>query len=378
MKIAINGLSVIAGGGLTYLFNLLPALGRLDRENQYGVLLSRFNAGLMRGLPANFEAVTINLPFRSNLLRGIYEQSALTLRLRKEGYDLLYSPADITSLRSPCPVVLAMRNPNLYAAVSPSWGLPNQVRLRILKMLARLSARKADRIIFVSEASRREVSSRLNIPLRKSVAIHHGIDPDAFRRGRVKALPRWLPRRYLLSISTVYHYKNFLPLMEAYRRLREGRGDAIPDLVIAGRNADGPYYRRMEEFIATHSLGGHIHLAGDFSYQMVPSLYAGAEIFVFPSYLETFGHPSLEAMAAGVPVAAADLPVMREVLGDAAAYFDPHEPAEMASTLASLLDDGEARENLRRQGLERIKKFTWDRTARQTLDLFTATLGKQR
>lgn len=370
MKIAINGLSISSGGGITYLFNFLPALGALDRQNHYYIFLSRFNVGLVSGLPENFHLVTVRLPFNLNLLRGIYEQVFLPRRLKKEKIDLLYSPADITSLSARCPVVLAMRNPNLYTALPSSWSLPNRARLAILKWLARKSARRATGIIFVSRSSLEEIAAKLAIPREKCYAIHHGIDPGAFTRGNVKALPRHLPRRYLLSISTIYHYKNYLRLLEAYRNLRRERGDGIPPLLIAGGNADAPYYRKMLAFISENSLTMSVFLPGNFSYPLVPSLYAGAAAFIFPSYLETFGHPSLEAMAAGVPVAASDIPVMREVLGEAAVYFAPHDVGAIENAVRGLLDDEGLRGRLIKLGRERARSFTWSRTARETLELF--------
>ncbi len=370
MKIAINGLSISSGGGVTYLVNLLPALGHLDPENQYYLLSSYANAGLVQDLPENFHQVRVRIPRESNILRGLYEQFLLPRYLARNNFDLLYSPADITSLRARCAVVLAMRNPNLYTTIPSSWGLPNRARLGIMKLLARFSAAKADGIIFVSRESLEEISARLRIPRGKCVAIHHGINPEAFSRGNVKALPRQLPRRFLLSISTIYHYKNFLALMEAYRLLRDQRQNSLPPLIIVGGNADAPYYQKMLTFIKDNQLGKMIFLAGKYSYQMIPSLYAGARAFIFPSYLETFGHPSLEAMVTGVPVAAADIPVMREILGEAALYFDPHRPEEITRSIARILDDDRLSASLREKGKKRGGEFTWEKTAAQTLRLF--------
>jgi alpha-1,3-rhamnosyl/mannosyltransferase len=133
----------------------------------------------------------------------------------------------------------------------------------------------------------------------------------------------------------------------------------------------------MLAFISENSLEKSVFLPGNFSYPMVPSLYAGAAAFIFPSYLETFGHPSLEAMAAGVPLAASDIPVMREVLGEAAVYFDPHDVGAIESAVRSLLDDEDLRGRLIELGRERARSFTWSRTARETLELFQRMRGAQ-
>jgi glycosyltransferase involved in cell wall biosynthesis len=114
---------------------------------------------------------------------------------------------------------------------------------------------------------------------------------------------------------------------------------------------------------ATGELAERIHILGEVPYADVRAYYANADLFVFPSYLETFGHPLLEAMASGLPVVAADIPVFREIGGDAAFYADPHKTDAIASAMEEALYVPRAREALRRRGLERVQHFTWERTA---------------
>ncbi len=115
--------------------------------------------------------------------------------------------------------------------------------------------------------------------------------------------------------------------------------------------------------------GAH-RIVGAVPYAEIPAWYRGAQLFVFLSYLETFGHPLLEAMAADVPVIAADIPVTREVAGDAALYVPHDDVAALADALARGLDDSEFRERARALGRERVARFTWDASARAHLALF--------
>jgi glycosyltransferase involved in cell wall biosynthesis len=105
-------------------------------------------------------------------------------------------------------------------------------------------------------------------------------------------------------------------------------------------------------------------------YAEIPRWYAHARLFVFPSYLETFGHPLLEAMAAGVPLVAADIPVSREVAADAARYADPHDTGDLARAVEEVLCDDDLRARLVASGRERARCFSWDDSARRHLELF--------
>jgi glycosyltransferase involved in cell wall biosynthesis len=128
---------------------------------------------------------------------------------------------------------------------------------------------------------------------------------------------------------------------------------------------------------ATGALAERIHMVGDVPYAEIQSYYAGADLFVFPSYLETFGHPLLEAMASEVPVVASDLPVFREIASDAAFYADPYDPHSLARAMEEALFVPEARKLLVKRGLERVARFSWDRTASRLLALFDEILQER-
>src|SRR5262249_31558451 len=176
--------------------------------------------------------------------------------------------------------------------------------------------------------------------------VHHGVDVRAWRA----AVPRgpMHPRPYILSVSSIYRYKNFVRLIEAYAELVDRYLDLeVPDLVIIGDDQDAPYARKMEQArAATGDLAAHIHVVGEVPYGEIAAWYRDAELFAFPSHLETFGHPLLEAMAAEVPLVAADIPVFREIAGDAAFYADPFRVDELAAAMAAALLDPGARDGV--------------------------------
>ena len=171
-------------------------------------------------------------------------------------------------------------------------------------------------------------------------------------------------------MSSIYRHKNFVKLIEAYALMARNRRD-VPDLVIVGDVQDREYARKMEAArAASRSLAEHIHILGEVPYADVPAWYAGAELFVFPSYLETFGHPLLEAMASDVPVVAADIPAFREIGGDAAFYADPHSAQALSGAMEDALFVAAAREMLIKRGRERVREFSWERSAERLVTLF--------
>lgn len=375
MKIAINGLGVNGGGGKTYLEHFLPALLKADAHFEYYVLLKAGVPAL--GLPAHSRLRVIPVKLASNLASRFYrEQVWLPRWLKREQIDILFSPADSTSLLAPCPVVLAMRNMNLYVKREKGWSLPFQIKFYALSALARFSAKIARKIVFVSETSKKIIARQLNIAADKQKLVYHGVSPIFFER--VKKIPdelQWLrdTSPYLLSVSSIYRYKNFLRLIEAFQIFKKNDPENH-HLIITGKPYDKPYFQEIKQIIAKNRLEPWIHLTGEIHYAHLPALYQHASLFVFPSYLETFGHPLVEAMAAGLPIAAANIENSKEIAGNAALYFNPHDTEDIAETLKKAIKEKEIRQRLIANTSKQAKHFSWDRCAQETLAVFKEAL----
>jgi len=289
------------------------------------------------------------------------------------GADLYFSAGECAPARAHCPVIASFRNPHVFTSIGLPWK--QRLRLRVLKGVAQLSAWTCDRIMFVSEDSARWIGDSIGLPERRRAVIHHGIDLERWRRAAAPVLPLE-GRPFILSVSSVYRHKNYVRLIEAYAELARRRVD-LPDLVIIGDDQDPEYWSLIQEARrATGALASRIHILGEVPYAEVKSYYAAASLFVFPSYLETFGHPLLEAMASDVPVVAAEIPVFREIAGDAAFYADPHQPLALAHAMHEALAP-QAREILAKRGRERARGFGWDRTARRLLALIDEVLAER-
>jgi alpha-1,3-rhamnosyl/mannosyltransferase len=232
------------------------------------------------------------------------------------------------------------------------------------------SLRRAERVIAVSEATRRDLAEAYGVDPARVAVVHNGVAeafrplpdaPDLVRR-RFGLEPR-----YLLFVAALQPRKNAPTLVDAYATVA-----GAPPLVLAGGDRGGE--QAVREAIARHGLEGRVRLLGHVGAADLPALYGAATALCFPSLYEGFGLPALEAMACGTPVAASATTGLGEAVGDAALTFDPRSRREIASALERLLGDEELRRRLRTAGLARAAAFTWRRAAERTADVYRAAL----
>jgi glycosyltransferase involved in cell wall biosynthesis len=173
--------------------------------------------------------------------------------------------------------------------------------------------------------------------------------------------------KFLLSVSDIYVQKNFIALIRAIANLRE----SIPDiqLKVAGSPVDAEYFAVLKVLITEQHLDEHVEFLGHVPVNELKKLYGRCRIFVFPSTVETFGNPLVEAMACGAPIASSNTAAMPEVLSDAAVYFDPNDIDNITDVLSELYNDPAARTDLRSKALKRAKLYAWEETKDLTLQV---------
>ena len=372
MRIVINALSARTGGGLTYLNNLLLHLVRIDKQNDYTVLVTPENRSNVLGEGRSRIAVE-EVGVGSVWRRLLYEQVGLPRLLDRLRADLVFAPAEIAPLRADCPVVLGIQNPHPYYDEGVRWPLSQRIRHLVLRTVARPSARKARRVIFVSETSRRHISRVLGIEIEKTRAIHHGVDVSHFGEvppGEAKAARDLFcgGDDFILSVSDLMPHKNYPMLMDAYSLLSDELRHRYRLLIVGGGTRDQT--QTLKEHSEGLGMQERIVFSGSVPHQELAAIYSGATLFVMPSRLETFGIPLIEAMASGLPVMAARASAIPEVLGNAGLLFDPNDVEGLSDGMASALTDEKLRLELIDKGRARAADFSLEATARQTLEVF--------
>lgn len=271
--------------------------------------------------------------------------------------DLVWHPANGTFFSSSAPSVAT-----IHDAVPFRYPDPDEKRRQHAQSPFVRSAGTARRIVAVSEFGRGEVHTMLGVPLERIEVIRHGVEPY-FAPGAVEPLPSSLQgRRFLLFVGDPIGEprKNFSLLYEAYRQAWPGFDG--PLLTVAGSRAP-----KLPGVVHVGDLGDDLIAGGG---DVLRACYRGAIALTLASYHETFGMPMLEAMACGTPVVASDAGSLPEVGGDAALYAPPNDARAWTSALQRIVSDGELRGRLRAAGLERVKEFSWDRSAERHVALF--------
>ena len=250
--------------------------------------------------------------------------------------------------------------------------------IALLARKHRFARDRADMIIADSYATKQDIVHHLDIEPQRIRVVYLGVD-SAFRPVPKRVRELELARRqlrdggYLLYLGTIEPRKNVIRLLNAFDRIRHVLAEPGMKLVLAGSMGWKP-----EEFLAeleALDLGSDVFLLGPVGREELPALYSGARAFVYPSLYEGFGLPPLEAMACGTPVITSNRSSLPEVVGDAAVLIDPLDTEDLAQAMLGLVTDSEWRARLRDAGLERVRQFTWDRTAKETLQVYNDAAG---
>jgi glycosyltransferase involved in cell wall biosynthesis len=247
-----------------------------------------------------------------------------------------------------------------------------------MKLTIRHTAKRAAHILAPSDFSRQDIINTYNVdpgristvPLAASDRYRPIVDDSELARAKQKY---GLSGAYVLGVGSIQPRKNLVRLMEGYALLLK-KGVDLPPLVLAGRKAW--LSDETVEANVYQTIKDKVIFTGFVPDEDLPTLYSGATCFVYPSFFEGFGLPPLEAMQCGTPVIAGDRTSLPEVVGDAAILVDPYSVEAIAAALEKVLADPRLRADLRQRGLERAKSFSWDRTARQTLDIFERIANK--
>jgi glycosyltransferase involved in cell wall biosynthesis len=359
--IDVHSLGGKQGGNETYFQELVKGLIAL--HSAHDLVLYYTNAVARQRISSHGHVRLERLRPRHPLLR-----IPLTLpwRARADGLDVFHAQHVIPPFLG-CKTVTTI--PDIAYEHFPE-AFPRHERIW-LKQWVRSSAMKADHIITVSEYSKQDIARTYGVSEEKITVTYEGAGPE-FRPRDKNGAREELERKYgikgkfVLYLGRLQGRKNLGRVVEAYARVR--RTGFAHKLVLAGKQ--GSLFEPVLSRIRDLKLEENVLLPGYLPAEDVPLFYSAAEVFVYPSFFEGFGLPVVEAMACGVPVITSRGSSLEEIAGDAALLVDPHSEDSIVGALTQVLEDAELRLRLSRAGLERSKLFSFEKTARQTMEVY--------
>lgn len=371
MRIAINCqiLSVNRVGVGRYTENLVNALAAVDRENEYVLLVSsRVDPAI---LPSgdNVSIVSTRLPIVGTKTRILWEQFWLPVVVASQNVDLVHFP-DLSLPILPllrCPYVVTVHDLTHYA-FREAYTLGKFVYKRCTTPVA---VRRARRMIADSESTKRDILAFFDVQEHRIATVYPGLTgtfrPIASQELAEVRARLCLPERYILHVGSIDPRKNLVTLLNAYARLV--KEDNLPhSLVVVGPKEFN--YGPILEAAQGLNLQERLRFLGFVDDRDLVVIYNLAELFVFPSIHEGFGFPVLEAMACGVPVITSNASSLPEVVGDAALLVDPLDIGGLMEAIRRVLADDRLRQAMVEKGLQQASLFTWERAARQTLQVY--------
>ncbi len=363
------------GAGVSnYSQNLLRALGRLGREEPSSARVAAFVAD-----PA-FQAPGVALERVNRLAqhpagRILWEQGILPSRLARLGVDVVHGLVNVLPLATRIPGVVTVHDLSFLR-------MPEKFPLARRLYLSRMcpaSVAKARRVIAVSTQTADDLMHFFATEAEKIEIVYNGVEPrfrptqsarvEEFRRAK------GLPERFFFYLGTLEPRKNLVRLVDAYAAWRQQTqpSDLDVPLVIAG--GKGWFYQAIFRRVQELGLERWVHFPGFLPRAELPDWYRAATVFVYPSLFEGFGLPVLEAMACGTPVICSRTPCLLEVVGDAAFTFPAESTQELTRALEQVIRQPALQADLRRRGLAQAQRFSWERTAQETLAVYRMAAG---
>ena len=378
MRLFINSLAASAGGGLTYIRNVLPHFAK-KKDLLVTVALNPSLRREFHDLP-EIEFLEIARPAARRFWR---EQSQLPSLIRERKCDVLLSSGNFALRNSPVPQILLSRNSiycshDYYSDLIARHEYRMWLETRLAGFLASRSVRWADVTVAPSHAFAEDLHRWTGRPVR---TIHHGFDCAEFFRDPTPLQPAVQDKLAgpaaalrLLFVSHYNYYRNFETLIRALPLIRDSMKHRPVRLFLScklapGANPGAYNPQRAAALVKDLGVEDMVVELGGIPYRQLHHLYRQCHMYVTPAYAETFAHPLVEAMACGLPVVASDIAVHREICGDAALYFERFSPAGLAQCVMDVMGSDVQGERLSAAGKERSQQFSWQVHVDQIFDL---------
>ena len=355
-------------GDGTYWRGLIEGLSRVDSENDYIIY---FDARIPQ------PEIALSASMRVRILAAVtgrmWSAWSFPRALREDGVQLAHVQYTVPPAM-PCPVVTTVHDVS-FKRLPEYFNLKDRL---ILDLGMRQADRKAARIIAVSEYTKSEIVSLYGIHPDRIDVTYEGADE------RFKPMDRdiaceavkekyGLKCQFVLTVGVIQPRKNFPRLLEGFAKFKS-LGQSEHKLIVAGKY--GWKESGLNDLIEKLGITREVVFAGYVPHGDLPIFYNTADLFVYPSVYEGFGLPPLEAMSCGTPVITGNRSSLPEVVGEAGIMVDPYDPGAFGDAISRVLSSESLRTDMSARGLEQAKKFSWDKMARQTVDVYRKAAGK--
>lgn len=372
MKIAINCIFCQPkGGGIKeYIVNLTNNIESIDNQNEYILYVLEDQLDYARSvLPSRFRLKTV--PFKSDFLsiikRSLFSHYFWLKEEAAEHIDIFHSPFFYAPKMKKAKLIITVHDLRLYRFPN-TYG---KLRYLYLQHAVKESLLRADRIISISNFTKKEIIDTCKIPSARIIVIHEAINRNSFSKEDINdyILPEefsFLNKgRLIFSLGHIEPRKNYKRLIEAFKLLKKNKCNADVKLVIAGKpNVDA------ESVISLINKTQDVIYLNFIPRKLLLWIYKNAELFVFPSFYEGFGFPPLEAASLGTVSVVSSVSSIPEVCGDCAFYFNPYDIIDMAEKIDIAINNDELRKKKKALLEQQLDKFSWKENARETIEVY--------
>lgn len=379
MRIGIDARLWNETGVGRYIRNLVSSLQKIDTKNQYILFVTPEMYGnkafdFAQAKNSNWKVVASDIRWHS-----VEEQLLFYKALENEYLDLVHFPYFSIPILYNRPYVFTIHDLIInHFPTGKASTLPTPVyymKRLAYQYILKQAAKKARKIIAVSEATKKEIVDHLPVPAEKVIVTYEGVDDTLLPikdRSKKSALPESIgTSKYFLYVGNAYPHKNVEKLIDAYVFFLEKNRDI--KLVLVGKK--NYFYSRLEQKVSKLNLQLNIVFTGSANDQTLVTLYSNAEALIFPSLMEGFGLPGLEAMKHNCLVLASDIPVFKEVYKDAVVYFDPLDIQGLSDTMQKVITDTKKYGKFREKGKELVTTYSWDKMAKETLAVYEDSIN---
>lgn len=366
------------GTGLgKYCQKLIQNLAEIKSSNNYVIFLRKNNWDYLK-LPKNFTKVLADVPWYS-----VDEQLKLPKIISSQNLDLLHVPHFNVPIMYSGKFIVTIHDLIHHQFSESSTTTRNPITFKIKRLSYKVvilnAVKRSQKIITPSLFVKKQIVKNFNIDSEKVAVTYEAAEEEYFRNQQpvtsnqlLKKLSIRIP--FLIYVGNAYPHKNLENLLHAVKILVTSNRLPATSYHLVIACARDVFYHRLESQIKNLNLQKNVTLTGYIQPEELVSIFKEAEAYVFPTLSEGFGIPALNAMAAGLPVAASDIPTLKEVYADAALYFDPRDPEDIAKKIKQILQDNKLKSDLIKKGREQVKKYSWRQMAEETLKIYEEIL----